>query len=107
MSSIKIPEFDTPELDLVSQILRQACDDIWLHPRSSDSSLKFFLSTDYYYGSFLWCCEILDLKPSYIKGQIASRLSECLTVLEQTSTIPIRKRINTSKLLDLLSPKKE
>ncbi len=98
-----LDDYNSPEKNLVAQILKQAMDDLWLHPKSSDSSLGFFMSRELHYGSYLWCCEILDVTPAYINKQIYSRVQECLRILERVSKTPKRKRIRTDKLLELLT----
>jgi len=93
--------YDTPEENLVSGIFQQAIEDLWEHPNSPNNSLRFFLSSDHVFGSFSWCCEILKLNYTYLMGTLAPRIDYCIKEKTRLQR-PRKRRVNTSKLLDLL-----
>ena len=89
------------EKNLIANILQQAVADLWLHPNNNDSSLGFFLNEEYCYGSFLWCCDILDVAPGAILKQVRNRLNVCIELVEKRPVVR-RKKVRVCKLLDMM-----
>ena len=95
------PCYENPEQQLVSNILQQAVADIWLHPHNADSSLGFFLNEEYCFGSFLWCCDTLDICPGAIMRKLRVRIAECVELSTSLPRVP-RKKLTTTKLLAMM-----
>jgi hypothetical protein len=93
--------YENPEQQLICSIFQQAVQDIWLHPHNPDSSLDFFLNEDRCYGSFLWCCEILNIESGAILKQLRKRITKCLHIITHTPKIR-RTRVNMAKLMNLM-----
>jgi len=94
--------YDNPEHQLIASMLKQAVNDLWLHPHNVDSSLGFFLNEEYCFGSFLWCCDILGVESGAILKNIRTRIAECVNIINHAPK-KRRKRLVTSKLLTMMS----
>ena len=97
----------TEEQELNGLILKQAKEDLYLHPNAVENSLYFFLCKDICDGSFLYICETLSYNPEAVLRTLQERIDYCIRFKNKSRAVVRQKKVKTIDYINMFSKPEE